>query len=50
MTTTQKLLTAFYAALYAAGIWIVYMDVSVWRKDAPSGAQIQMKTQMKAAR
>lgn len=50
MTRTQKLITAFYACLYLAGIWIVYLDVTTWRKHEPSGAQVQMKAQMKAAR
>lgn len=50
MTRTQKLLTALYTVLYAVGIWIVYMDVTTWRKHEPSGAQIQMKAQMKAVR
>jgi hypothetical protein len=50
MKRTEKLLTALYTLLYAAGIWIVCMDVTTWRKHEPSGAQVQAKAMMKAAR
>lgn len=50
MTRNKKLLTAIYTVLYAAGLWIVYMDVTIWRKDDPSGAQVQAKAMMKVSR
>ena len=50
MKLHEKIFTAIYIILYAAGIWVVYMDVTTWRKDEPSGAQIQMQELIKPAR
>ena len=50
MNIYKKTLCTIYIALYAAGIWIVYMDINTWRKADPSGAQIQAKAQLKGAR
>lgn len=50
MNRTQKLLASLYTLLYAAGIWVVCMDVTTWRKHEPSGAQLQIKATMKAVR
>lgn len=52
MTRFQKIMTGVYAALYAFGILVVYMDVFEWRGEErkPSGAQLQAKAMTKAAR
>jgi threonine/homoserine/homoserine lactone efflux protein len=50
MTRLQKALTYLYVLLYAAGLYVLYMDVYVWRAEEPkpSGAQIQAAQQAKA--
>lgn len=49
MTRYEKFIACAYAALYAFGIWVVCMDLYVWRADEPrlSGAQIQAAEQAK---
>ncbi len=42
---TKKILTAFYAALWVFMAWALYSDLFVWRKDDPTGAQIQAAKQ-----
>ena len=36
--TRRKIVTAIYAALYLAGLAIVWMDVYVWRAEEPKPA------------
>jgi hypothetical protein len=50
MTRFQKIMSGIYAALYLAGLTVVWMDVYVWRAEEPkpSGAQIQAAQQAKA--
>lgn len=42
---TRKILTAVYAVLWVFMAWALYNDLFVWRKDDPSGAQIQAAKQ-----
>lgn len=51
MKKQQLILTPIYAALWVFMAWALYSDLFVWRKEEPlSGAQIQIKAQMKAVR
>lgn len=49
MTRYEKFIAVAYAVLYALGIWVVCMDLYVWRakEPGPSGAQIQAAEQAK---
>jgi hypothetical protein len=44
---TKKILTTVYAALWLFMGWVLYSDLFVWRKDDPSGAQLQAAQQVK---
>lgn len=47
MTRYERIMAVIYAALYVAGLTIVFMDLYVWRAEepGPSGAQIQAAEQ-----
>ncbi len=42
---TKTILTTVYAVLWVFMAWALYSDLFVWRKDGPSGAQIQAAKQ-----
>lgn len=50
MTRYERFLTVVYVLMYAAGIWIVYKDVTDWRKDDPSRHKPLIVAKAKAVR